>query len=91
MVCRAALINGSGMNRKLLETARNYPNVAVYIDSDVLQVREGGLLPMSDGCELVCDCATVEGKLQLASERWPCAGTCTPVGFVWCWGVGRRC
>eukprot|EP00775_Hariotina_reticulata_P003012 gene3012-3292_t len=34
---RAALINGSGMNRKLLETARNYPNVAVYIDSDVLQ------------------------------------------------------
>jgi hypothetical protein len=27
------------MSRKLLESARNYPNVAVYIDSDVLQVR----------------------------------------------------
>jgi hypothetical protein len=36
---RAALIGGSGMGRKLLETARNFPNVAVYIDSDVLQVR----------------------------------------------------
>jgi hypothetical protein len=35
---RAALISGSGMARKLLETARNFPNVAVYIDSDVLQV-----------------------------------------------------
>ncbi|WIA15871.1 hypothetical protein OEZ85_012623 [Tetradesmus obliquus] len=34
---RAALISGSGMARKLLETARNFPNVAVYIDSDVLQ------------------------------------------------------
>lgn len=38
---RAALIGGSGLSRKLLETARNFPNVAVYIDSDVLQVREG--------------------------------------------------
>jgi hypothetical protein len=37
--CRAALIGGSGLSRKLLETARNFPNVAVYIDSDVLQVR----------------------------------------------------
>lgn len=35
---RAALIGGSGMSRKLLEVARNFPNVAVYIDSDVLQV-----------------------------------------------------
>jgi hypothetical protein len=40
-VCRAALIGGSGLSRKLLETARNFPNVAVYIDSDVLQVRRG--------------------------------------------------
>lgn len=40
---RAALIGGSGLSRKLLETARNFPNVAVYIDSDVLQVGwEGG-------------------------------------------------
>lgn len=53
---RAALIGGSGLSRKLLETARNFPNVAVYIDSDVLQVRgcvvraEGqqGLQPCSE-------------------------------------------
>lgn len=34
---RAGLIGSSGLARKLLDTARDFPNVAVYIDSDVLQ------------------------------------------------------
>eukprot|EP00877_Chromochloris_zofingiensis_P003954 jgi/Chrzof1/1355/Cz10g04080.t1 len=34
---RCQLLSSQGLNRKLLEIAKGFPNVAVYIDSDVIQ------------------------------------------------------
>jgi hypothetical protein len=34
---RSQLLYGQGLSKRLLELARNFPNVAVYVDSDVIQ------------------------------------------------------